>query len=250
MGEGERRGPEVMKIVVILVVFSLLFAVFVPIINVDSTSVLEIKENFTLYTNTSDHPVGLIGSDVGYTLYAGETLFVTWKTTEPSNSYLYFPEPMVYLLTPKQRASYSQILLGPSPVYGYLLKVVPDEWQGNFSYTVPQNGTYYVVLQNLNWGALDLDGPTFNIQFYEATITSPSPTPNPNPTPPTPQNQTVGGISFRVYALAENKFVISIPWVSLVLLVMIMALALLVVRARRKLHKSSNARIRSEIHPE
>jgi hypothetical protein len=235
MGEGESRGFEVMKIVAILVVFSLLFAVFVPTIHADTTSVLETKENFTLYTNTSDHPVGLIGSDVGYVLYANETLFVSWITTEPNNSFLYFPEPMVYLLTPKQRASYSQLLLGPPFLDGYLLKVVPDEWQGNFSYTVPQNGTYYVVLQNLNWGALDLEGPTFNIQFYEATVTSPSPTPNPNPTP---QTQTVGGTSFRVNALPTSKFARSILWASIASLMMIIALTLLVVCARRKLHRT------------
>jgi hypothetical protein len=218
-----------MKIVVILVMFSLLSAVFVNMVNAYFTSVLEHKENFKLYRDTLLQPVGLNGSDIGYVLYAGETLFVSWKITE-----IFVPDPIVWLLSEQQRDHFSFIAGGPSIFYGYLLKTIG--FQGNFTFAVQQNGTYYVVLHNIAWGALDLTGPILNVQVYEADLTVPTQiTPTPRPTP---QSQTVGGTSFRVYALRISNAETLTPWISLTSLIVVLALLVMHTRKRKRFSQS------------
>lgn len=157
-----------LRVTVVTIIVSLLSVIIlVPVGKCDLTVVLEHKENFTIYTNTWEHPVGLVGSEVGYNLSSG-VLFVSWKVTENP---LLLP-PIVWLLTRTQRNHFSQIIGGPSPFYGYILKTIA--WEGNFSYIVPHNGTYCVVLHNGNWGALDLLGPTLNVETYDAILTVPS----------------------------------------------------------------------------
>lgn len=157
-----------MRIIVVAIIVVLLsIIILVPVGKCDFTVVLEHKANFTIYTNTWDHPVGLVGTEVGYNLSSG-VLFVSWKVTENP---LYLP-PIVWLLNETQRNHFSHIIGGPSPFYGYILKTIA--WEGNFSYMIPRNDTYCVILHNINWGALDLVGPTFNVETYDALLTVPS----------------------------------------------------------------------------
>jgi hypothetical protein len=155
------RGVATTIIIALFLSIVLLFS----IVNADFTLVLEHKENFKLYRNTLDSPVGLNGSDIGYSLHSEETLFVSWKVAENP---LILP-PIVWLLTEQQRNHFSHIIGGPSLLYGYILKKIG--WIGNFTFTVQQNGTYFVVLHNGAWGALDLSGPILDVETYDATMT-------------------------------------------------------------------------------
>ena len=163
-----------MRVVITIIIASLLsMVVLIPKVTADFRLVLEHKENFKIYRNTLDSPIGLNGSEVGYILHAGEALFVSWKVTENP---LILP-PIVWLLTEQQRNHFSHIIGGPSLLYGHILKTI--EWEGNFSFSVQQNGTYYVVLHNIAWGALDLSGPILDVESYEAVLTIPSQAPLP-----------------------------------------------------------------------
>ncbi|MGA3191513.1 MAG: hypothetical protein ABSD73_03250 [Candidatus Bathyarchaeia archaeon] len=170
-------------IVVIVVYLLVVICLCSPIANADSTTILERKQNFIVYRDTLTDGTGLIGSDFGYVMHSGETLFVSWKTTETI-----FPDPIVWLLTQQQKDHWNFAAGGAilSP-YGYLLK--KSGHQASFTFTAQQDATYYVVIHNIAWGALDISGPTLNVEAYEADLTIPS-APS-NPTQPT--NPSVGG---------------------------------------------------------
>jgi hypothetical protein len=211
-----------MRVATIIVTVSLLILVLIPMSKGDTTLTLEHKESFTIYTNTLEHPVGLAGSDSGYNITNGDKLFVSWKVTENS---LLLP-PIVWLLTKVQRNHFSQTIGGPSLAYGYILKTTA--WEGNFLYAITQNGTYYVIFHNLNWGALDINGPTLNAEVYNAVLTIPA-LPPPTP-PPTPPSAPVGGYSVSI----EGH---STPSLSLYLIALIM-LSSTFISTKRKMRKT------------
>lgn len=217
---------------VVVTVF-LLSLLLVPISKGDTTLILEHKENFTIYTNTYEHSVGLVGSDSGYNISNGDQLFVSWNITK--NSLL--SPPIVWLLTEEQRNHFSQSIGGPSPIYGYILKTTT--WEGNFSYMIPQNGTYCVVLYNPNWGPLDLNGPTLNVEVYNAILTIPSapppspPPPPPTPTPtPSPTPTSVGG-----YSISDRSY--DAPFLFLYLTILIMFSSIFIT-TKHKMRKPNN----------
>jgi hypothetical protein len=163
-----------MKSFVMLVMTSLLaMIVLCTPTNADFTLVLERKQNFQVYWDTLEDGlvgplqsglpganVGLVGSRVGHSLIAGETLFVSWKITEQS-----VVPPVTFLLTKEQSLHFGHM----NPFNNYLLKTIG--WEGNLTYTMAQNGTYCVILDNPAWGALDLTGPILSVEFYEADLT-------------------------------------------------------------------------------
>ncbi len=106
---------------------------------------------------------------------------------------------------------------GPVPFYNYLMKTIG--WEGSFTYVVPNNGTYCVILLNAAWGALDLTGPILNVEVYDAVLTVPTQEP-PTPTP------SVGG---TWNPISDYRFLSS--WTSLFLLVT--AFTLLLARYRK-----------------
>jgi len=144
MSGRKRTGTVPVKIVVMTIIVSLLILMVfhIPAINADFTLVLEHKEHFQIHWDTLENPVGLVGSEVGYNLIAGETLFVSWIITEQP---LILP-PLVWLLTKEQSNHFSHIIGGPVPFWNFIKKTFA--WEGNFTYIVPKNGTYCVILDN------------------------------------------------------------------------------------------------------
>jgi len=203
-----------MKIVamVIIISLSILMVFHIPTINADFTLTLEHKEHFQIRWNTLESLVGLVGSEVGYNLIAGETLFVSWKITEQP---LILP-PRVWLLTKEQSYHFSHIIGGPVPFYNYILRTIT--WEGNFTYTVPQNGTYCVVLDNPAWGALDLTGPILDVQVYEADLTV-----------PTQEEAPISSVGGTWTPISDSRFLSS--WISLFSL--LTAFTLLLTRYRK-----------------
>jgi hypothetical protein len=207
-----------MKVATIVVTVSLLSLLLIPMGEGDTTLTLEHKENFTIYTNTWEHPIGLVGSDSGYNITNGDKLFVSWNVTKNS---LLLP-PIVWLLTVEQRNHFSQIIGGPSLAYGYILK--STAWEGNFSFSITQNGTYCVIIHNPNWGALDISGPTLNAEVYNAILTIPAlPPPTPPPTP-------VGGYSVSVEGHGT-------PLLLSVYLITLIMLSSIFISTKRKMRK-------------
>jgi hypothetical protein len=191
----------------------------------DSVVILEHKENFTINRNTKeDYPLVILnGSVLGYNLSNGDVIQVSWSAKEDPS----LVAPIVYLLTKEQWAHYAHTIGGPHPLYGYLVKEI--DWVGTFQYSITSNGTYFVVMHNINWPAYGWIGPTINVSSYDAVKITVEKPPSPPPTPPKP----VGGIATPINMPIINPE-LQIPWIWLTTVILLLVLTVVYVKKRKR----------------
>ena len=186
----------------------------------DSIIVLEHKEAFIVYSTTKG--VTLNGSISGYNLSEGNLIQVLWVAEEDP---LLVP-PAILLLTENQWALYSHAT-GPIPPWNYLVKEI--EWASDFQYYIASNGTYFVVIDNINWPAYGWTGPTLNITSYDAvTIISEEPYPPPEP---------VGGKTLPINKMTiESELPVLWIWLSTILLPLVAIAVFVKLKKKTRMH--------------
>jgi hypothetical protein len=133
------------------------------LVEAEGTVNLEHKESFYVTTSTYDQSL-LVGSVAGYSLNAGDVLFVSWEGSQV----WHLSAPRMYLLTTYQFQGwqYSRKLIGLSPASrGWLMKV--DSWDTTVNYSITLPDTYYVIIDNTNWDPSILP-PSTQIIRYDA----------------------------------------------------------------------------------
>jgi len=182
----------------------------------DSIIVLEHKENFIVYSTTKG--VVLHGSISGYNLSEGSLIQVSWVAEEDP---LLVP-PAILLLAEDQWALYSHAT-GPIPPWNYLVKEI--EWASDFQYSIASNGTYFVVIDNINWPAYGWTGPTLNITTYDAVkIISEEPYPPPEP---------VGGKALPINKMTTQSE-LPVLWIWLSTITLSLALTVVYLKKRKR----------------
>jgi len=157
------------RVVLLIIAVSMIMVVFTAVpVKADSTS-LENRENFSITTSTFDESL-LDGSVTGYTLTAGDVLFISWKGDE----YWYYYPPRVYLLTEYQFDgwNYMRKLTGQDPASrGWLIR--ESSWEMTLNYSITSSDTYYVIIDNPNW-IPDILPPSIDILFYDTFLELPT----------------------------------------------------------------------------
>jgi len=141
------EGITLKRIIVVVIAVTMIMGLFnILSVKADSTS-LENKENFSITTSTYDQSL-LDGSVTGYTLTAGDVLFISWK----GNSSPFLSAPRVYLLTDYQFHGWDyfrKCIFQDPASRGWIMK--KDSWEMTLNYSVTSSDTYYVIIDNPNW---------------------------------------------------------------------------------------------------